>query len=97
MIHSFSAKNYYSFSDETKVFFTADEKTTNKGSYIKTAANARLSLVEAVIGPNASGKTTVMKALAFFKWLLSESYRNNRKKLPYKAFALNKDKKIPTQ
>lgn len=94
MIHSFSAQNFYSFKDRVTVDLTVDNKAP-RGDGAVDSADTRVSLLEAVIGPNASGKTTALKALAFIKWFLVDAYRLDRKKLPYEKFIATKDK--PTE
>ena len=96
MIHTFKAKNFYSFEDEVTVSFVVYKKAPDTESYIATAAGARLSLIEAIIGANASGKTTALKALAFMQWLMVDSYRHNRNYLPFQPFALNKKSELPS-
>jgi uncharacterized protein len=96
MIHKFSAKNYYSFEDNVEVDFRVDEKAPKNGAYANIG-NSRVSLVEAIIGPNASGKTTALKALAFIQWLLVQSFRHDRSDLPFMPFAGNADLKQPTE
>ena len=100
MIHSFKATNFYSINKEVDVSFVIEGKTTSKIThYHKTESGSRLSPVEVIIGPNASGKTTVLRALAFIKWLLTESYNHDdhymhgHRKMPYKPFALNEKNK----
>ena len=40
----------------------------------ESPGGARLSKILAVIGPNASGKTNVLKPLAFLKWFIAHSF-----------------------
>lgn len=97
MINKFTAKNFYSFEDEVKLSFLVDKKAPNSNSFINTQSGARISLVEAIIGPNASGKTTALKAIAFVQWLIVDSYRRNRYHLPFQPYAINKKSNKPTE
>jgi len=74
MIHSFSCKNFYSFAGENTVDFLVNDKTPKSYGYYTTSSGTRLSKVETVIGPNASGKTNLLKVLPFFKWLIVNSF-----------------------
>lgn len=95
MIHTFSASNFYSFDDEITIDFRVDDNAPDNESYCTTASGTRLSLVQAVVGPNASGKTTALKALAFVHWFMANSFRQNHRGLPVQPFAGNKDKDLP--
>lgn len=74
MIHSFSCKNFYSINDPANVTFLVDGNAPGTQDYFKTPSGARLSKVEAVVGPNASGKTSILKVLPFLKWLIVDSF-----------------------
>ena len=74
MIHSFSCKNFYSFQDLTTVDFVVNDNVPQNNGYLKTKSGIRLSKVETLIGPNASGKTNLLKVLPFLKFLIVDSY-----------------------
>jgi hypothetical protein len=74
MIHSFSCKNFYSFKELTKIDFTVNEQAPKNDGYFNGALDTRLSKIETVIGPNASGKTNLLKILPFLKWLIIGSF-----------------------
>jgi len=95
MIHSFTGENFYSIKDKVKVDFTVDKKAPNRTSYAETV-NGRVSLIEAVIGPNASGKTNILKILPFMQWLIVDAYTDNPDAdLPVRPFGNNL--KTPTK
>lgn len=97
MIHSFSCKNFYSFGEKTTVDFTVNDNAPKDNSYFKSKFGTRLSKLEAVIGPNASGKTNLLKVLPFLKWFITNSFKSeNDEPLPIKPFAFT-DKKNPTE
>lgn len=93
MIHSFYCKNFYSCKDEVEVNFVVNDQApdTEGYSYYGTNKNKRLSLVETVIGPNASGKTHLLKVLPFFQWAITASIGLKKdEKLPVKPFIFDK-------
>lgn len=98
MIHSFSCKNFYSFHEISTVNFVVNEKAPINNGYFKASSEARLSKVEVVIGPNASGKTNLLKALPFLKWLISNSFSiHPNASLPVKPYLFNKQKAEPSE
>lgn len=97
MIHSFSVKNFYSFGENTEIVFAVNENAPKNDSYFTTPSGTRLSKVGVVIGPNASGKTNLMKTLPFFKWLVTESFNlNPQAPIAVQPFAFNNQKIKPT-
>lgn len=98
MIHSFSCKNFYSFSDLTTVNFDVNEKAPNNNGYFKADSGIRLSKIETVIGANASGKTNLLKILPFMKWLIADSFNvNPNAPLPVKSFMFGEQKNKPIE
>lgn len=98
MIHSFSCKNFYSFGDSATVNFVVNEKAPNNNGYFTTPSDIRLSKVETVLGPNASGKTSLMKALPFLKWLIADSFSiKPTAPMPVKPFAFGDKKEKPIE
>lgn len=98
MIHSFSCKNFYSFGDLTTVSFVVNDNAPNSNGYFTTPSGIRLSKVEVVIGPNASGKTNLLKVLPFLKWFIADSFDLNPTALiPVKPFMFGKQKEEPVE
>ena len=98
MIHSFSCKNFYSFGDLATVDFTVNEKAPDNHGYFLAPSGTRLSKVETVIGPNASGKTNLLKVLPFMKWLIADSSNiNPTAPLPVKPFMFGGQKNKPIE
>lgn len=98
MIHSFSCKNFYSFAEDCSVSFVVNEKAPDNYGYFLAPSGIRLSKVEAVIGPNASGKTNLLKILPFMKWLITDSSNiNPTASLPVKPFIFGSRKNEPIE
>jgi uncharacterized protein len=77
MIHSFTLENFYSFAKLSKVDFEVNDKAPRNNAYIQTPSGTRLSKVEAIVGPNASGKTNLLKVLPFIKWIIVDSFNQD--------------------
>lgn len=82
MILEFCVGNYLSIKDELKISFVA---TSLKESLPETndlvpISGAGVSLVRSAViyGANASGKTNVLKAVAFYKHFIMDSSKNNQ-------------------
>lgn len=72
MLHQYSFKNYLSFMDETTVSLIASQDD----AFIAEDFNGtKLSLATAVIGANASGKTSLLKPIALLEWLICQSFQ----------------------
>lgn len=98
MIHSFSCKNFYSFQDLTTVDFVVNDNAPNNNGYFKTPTGTRLSKVETVIGPNASGKTNLLKVLPFLKWLIVDSFeRKPEAEIIVQPFLFGSGKEDPVE
>lgn len=98
MIHSFTIKNFHSINEEVEIDFLVDDKTPNSSKYVHSASGAKLSLVQALIGPNAAGKTTALRAMTFLQWLIVRSFNaTHYDEMPFKKFAGNNKRSIPTQ
>ncbi len=76
MIHSFSCKNFYSLGEEASLSFVVNDNAPKNNGYFPTTSGTRLSKVETVVGPNASGKTNLLKILPFLKWLIVDSFNS---------------------
>ncbi|MFZ4965893.1 AAA family ATPase [Pseudomonas sp. Mn2068] len=71
MIHSFGAKNYYSFKDGFNVSFELNSKVPASISRKKNT-----SYVLGIKGGNASGKTHILKAIQFLSLFCCHSFGN---------------------
>lgn len=78
-IHSFTFENFFSFEAKTDVSFVMDKRSVLDDTVFETSADVRLSKVLAVVGANGSGKTNLIKPLAFLLWFMTDSFfgKNN--------------------
>jgi hypothetical protein len=74
MLHSFSLQNFQSFKDSVQVSFELSRHSPHDGRSCVSALGTRLSKAIAVIGANASGKTTLIKSLVFLDWFVKHSF-----------------------
>jgi AAA15 family ATPase/GTPase len=79
MIHSIKIRNFNGFKEETLMDFTVNNRVKPSSKYAETDAGERVSKVNVIVGPNASGKTTILRALTDIKWLLASSVRDTRR------------------
>jgi energy-coupling factor transporter ATP-binding protein EcfA2 len=73
MLHHYTFSNFYSFQGSTTVDFRMPK--TLRGPSV--SGDRLLSKVIAVVGANGSGKTNLIKALAFVHWFISYSFRES--------------------
>ena len=97
MIYSFSFKNFCSFADSATISFEDIRKgiETKSNMFVDTKSGDRLSKVMIVVGPNASGKTSALKALAFLSWFVRNSFvglEGEKEPIPVDSFAFSDDK-----
>lgn len=98
MIHSFTCKNFYSFPKTTTISFVVNENAPDNNGYFKTPSGVRLSKAEIVIGPNASGKTNLLKIVPFLKWIILDSFNiNPSASIPVQPFLFSDLKNKPTE
>ena len=76
MIHSYSFSNFRSFRTRTDVSFLLTEKDPVNGWARTSPSGKRISTALAVLGPNASGKTSLIQPLAFLAWFVSNSFNS---------------------
>lgn len=93
MIKYIRFNNFYSYLDDTEISFEVSKQATSSAYdfSLETAQDTyRLNKVMAVLGANGSGKTQLLKPLAFIDWLLilSASFDGHKGNL-VEPFALN--------
>ena len=67
MIVNFSIQNFGSIKHKQTISFEADETEHLEEAYVIKTDGLRLLKLALVYGPNASGKTTILKALDFLR------------------------------
>ena len=90
MIYKYSCQNFYSIDSKVEIRFDVNQQAPSSDVYVDEP-HGRVSLIEAIIGPNAAGKTNAIKALAFIRYLITRSPSD--RPLPCQAFAYNKPQK----
>ncbi len=95
MILEFNVSNYLSIKDNLKISFIGTklkESLSEPNSMIPLPETGLSLLRSAVIyGANASGKTNVLKAIAFYKRFIMESFKNSQagERIDVENFRLN--------
>ena len=94
MIVQLKFSNCYSFAEEAQLSFELGKKPSASAFDIEVSPARRLNKVAAVIGANGSGKTQLIKPLAFLSWFISDSFLGNRPEaaIPYRPHALKEDR-----
>lgn len=76
MLHSYAFSNFQSFRERTEVDLGLNRKTTWTDWMAEAETGERVSKLMAVIGANGSGKTALLKPLAFMAWFLGRSFQH---------------------
>ncbi|MFT5163110.1 MAG: energy-coupling factor transporter ATP-binding protein EcfA2 [Alteromonadaceae bacterium] len=84
MIKWFRVKNFHSYLDDCTVDFTVNEQVTDCAFDYPLNNSTKVAKVLGVFGADASGKSNLVKAMAFISWFISDSYK-----------ALNQGAQIP--
>ena len=88
MLHRYAFSNFQSFRDRTEVSWLLDGKVPEAVWSHAAGSGERLSTVMAVIGPNASGKTALLKPILFLEWFIRHSFAADpAQDLPYAPHA----------
>lgn len=74
MLHRFAFANFQSFRERAEVSWLLDGKVPEAVWSSRAPPGERASTVMAVIGPNASGKTALLKPILFLDWFVRESF-----------------------
>ncbi|MDR1282530.1 MAG: AAA family ATPase [Opitutaceae bacterium] len=73
MIHRLEVENFRSFNQRVLLDFTVKPEKAGRAGYVETRSGEVVSRVNMLIGPNASGKSNILKALVVLHWALVES------------------------
>lgn len=74
MLHRYAFSNFQSFRERAEVSWLLDRKVPQAVWSHQAGSGERVSRVMAVVGPNASGKTTLLKPVLFLGWFVSHSF-----------------------
>ena len=87
MIVNFSVQNFGSIKDKQILSFEADKSTHLEDHYvIKANSGLRLLKLALIYGANASGKTTILKALDFLREIVLEPAKKKTDTLEFNHF-----------
>jgi AAA15 family ATPase/GTPase len=89
MIAEFTVKNFSSFRQEQKLNFvaTSDDYMSDEYCY-KVNDDVRLLKMGIVYGANASGKSNILSALSFFKYIMLKVPADKTKNIGFDPFLL---------
>jgi hypothetical protein len=73
---SLTIQNFQSILEPIKLSLVVGGHAPDDDRAVTTTLGIRLSKALALIGPNGSGKTTVMKSLVFLTWFMSRSFQS---------------------
>jgi AAA15 family ATPase/GTPase len=92
MIVNFSVQNFGSIKDKQILSFEADKSTHLEDYYvIPTIDGLRLLKLGLIYGANASGKTTILKALDFLRDIVLKPKKEKNDTFKFKPFLFNVD------
>lgn len=91
MLYNLKVSNFYSIGDEQEFNFTTTKQLDNS---VANTPYGYVNKINCIVGNNASGKSNMLKAIAFFKWLAVESFSGVKinDKIPFKPHCLLKNK-----
>lgn len=88
MLHRYAFSNFQSFRERAEVSWLLDRKVPEATWSHPAGSGERLSTVMAVIGPNASGKTALLKPILFLHWFMRHSFAGDPvQALPFSSHA----------
>lgn len=101
MLFELEIENFYSIRDKQTVDLRVAANAPDlpgRFAPIWPGASDRAAKVVAIFGPNASGKSTILRALSFVIWFVRDSFQlQPNARLPYERFNSNETLDAPTR
>lgn len=100
MIVDFSIKNFCSINNEVKLSFVPSSKYDELSDiyFVEPKAGLKLLKFGTILGANASGKTTILRALEILRYLVCEPWNNKTKQIPfYIPYWFGTNNVVPTE
>ena len=94
MIKSIKVTNFGSIGATQELSFAITSKDVLDSSAISISPTQSVNLINCIIGHNASGKTSILKAISFVFWLIGHSYASIKPNapIPISPHELHKDR-----
>ncbi len=90
MIQEFHVQNFYSIRNRQTISFVPGNDTTMREQYVhQVADDVELLKIGVVYGSNASGKTTLLNALSFFRHVMLDKPDSRNDNMGYFPFLLD--------
>ena len=91
MIQEFQVQNFYSIRERQTISFVPTNDGNMRGQYVhEVAEGVELLKIGIVYGSNASGKTTLLQALSFFRSVMLNKPESKNEGMGYFPFLLDK-------
>ena len=84
MIQEFQVQNFYSIRERRTISFVPNNDDNMRGQYVhRVAEGVELLKIGIVYGSNASGKTTLLNALSFFRSVMLDKPESKNEGMGY--------------
>ena len=91
MIQEFQVQNFYSIRERQTISFVPTNDGNMRGQYVhEVAEGVELLKIGIVYGSNASGKTTLLRALSYFRSIMLNKPESKNEGMGYFPFLLDK-------
>ena len=91
MIQEFQVQNFYSIRERQTISFVPTNDSNMRGQYVhEVAEGVELLKIGIVYGSNASGKTTLLRALSYFRSIMLNKPESKNEGMGYIPFLLDK-------